>query len=255
MAKPESSSLAAVAGTASSPSNSNNSNSSPVRELKYKGVRKRKWGKWVSEIRLPHSRERIWLGSYDSAEKAARAFDAAQFCLRGRSANFNFPDNLPDIVGAEQGLSPAEIQFAASQFANNYYVSDGSLQDQVMPMAVGRSVRDEEEAASSTPSYHSAMMVEVEADAEPEVAINTSTSGMKCEGNDVTFVDCDGGVGPYYYDQLDLGLTSMGSGNYVADFGLGDFYTAQPSSDYYYEEEEYGWAAGSGYQNSSLWNF
>lgn len=87
-------------------------------ETKYKGVRKRKWGKWVSEIRLPNSRERIWLGSYDSPEKAARAFDAALFCLRGRHAKFNFPDNPPDIPGACH-LSPAEIQAAASSFAAN----------------------------------------------------------------------------------------------------------------------------------------
>ncbi|KAK4775119.1 hypothetical protein SAY86_010054 [Trapa natans] len=85
---------------------------------KYKGVRKRKWGKWVSEIRLPNSRERIWLGSYDSAEKAARAFDAALFCLRGRSARFNFPDSPPDIAGGSS-LSHAEIQAAAARFANS----------------------------------------------------------------------------------------------------------------------------------------
>ncbi|KAK4786063.1 hypothetical protein SAY86_002752 [Trapa natans] len=85
---------------------------------KYKGVRKRKWGKWVSEIRLPNSRERIWLGSYDSAEKAARAFDAALFCLRGRSAHFNFPDSPPDIAGA-RSLSHSEIQAAAARFANS----------------------------------------------------------------------------------------------------------------------------------------
>lgn len=87
-------------------------------DSRYKGVRRRKWGKWVSEIRLPNSRERIWLGSYDSAEKAARAFDAALFCLRGRSARFNFPDNPPEIAGASL-LSRAEIQSVAAQFANS----------------------------------------------------------------------------------------------------------------------------------------
>ncbi|KAL0558581.1 hypothetical protein IC582_003158 [Cucumis melo] len=87
-------------------------------DSRYKGVRRRKWGKWVSEIRLPNSRERIWLGSYDSAEKAARAFDAALFCLRGDSARFNFPDNPPDIPGASL-LSRSEIQSAAAQFANS----------------------------------------------------------------------------------------------------------------------------------------
>ncbi|XP_002516233.2 ethylene-responsive transcription factor ERF017 [Ricinus communis] len=86
--------------------------------FKFKGVRKRKWGKWVSEIRLPNSRERIWLGSYDSAEKAARAFDAALFCLRGRSAKFNFPDDPPNIAGG-RSLSPSEIQAAAARFAKS----------------------------------------------------------------------------------------------------------------------------------------
>ncbi|KAK9697309.1 hypothetical protein RND81_08G029100 [Saponaria officinalis] len=85
--------------------------------LKYKGVRKRNWGKWVSEIRLPNSRERIWLGSYDTPEKAARAFDAAQFCLRGKLANLNFPDNPPDIVGG-RSMTPCEIQVVAARFAN-----------------------------------------------------------------------------------------------------------------------------------------
>ncbi|XVE70814.1 hypothetical protein DITRI_Ditri10aG0100700 [Diplodiscus trichospermus] len=84
---------------------------------KYKGVRKRKWGKWVSEIRLPNSRERIWLGSFDSAEKAARAFDAALYCLRGHDAKFNFPENPPEIAGG-RSLSPQEIQVVAARFAN-----------------------------------------------------------------------------------------------------------------------------------------
>lgn len=100
-------------------SSSSSEQPSDSNEPKYKGVRKRKWGKWVSEIRLPNSRERIWLGSYDTPEKAARAFDAALYCLRGRGAKFNFPDNPPDIVGG-QSLNPQEIQVAAARFANEY---------------------------------------------------------------------------------------------------------------------------------------
>ncbi|KAG8367125.1 hypothetical protein BUALT_Bualt16G0040000 [Buddleja alternifolia] len=95
------------------------SSSSPSSSsCKYKGVRKRKWGKYVSEIRLPNSRERIWLGSYDTAEKAARAFDAALFCLRGINAKFNFPDNPPEIVNG-RSMTPAEIQVAAARFAHS----------------------------------------------------------------------------------------------------------------------------------------
>ncbi|KAJ9168085.1 hypothetical protein P3X46_019656 [Hevea brasiliensis] len=78
----------------------------------YKGVRMRKWGKWVAEIRQPNSRGRIWLGSYNTAEEAARAYDAALFCLRGPSATLNFPMNPPDIH-LTTDLSPLQIREAA----------------------------------------------------------------------------------------------------------------------------------------------
>nr|APQ47402.1 AP2/ERF domain-containing transcription factor [Vernicia fordii] len=78
----------------------------------YKGVRMRKWGKWVAEIRQPNSRGRIWLGSYITAEEAARAYDAALFCLRGPSATLNFPMNPPDIPSPTD-LSPSQIREAA----------------------------------------------------------------------------------------------------------------------------------------------
>ncbi|KAL8209276.1 hypothetical protein R6Q57_006008 [Mikania cordata] len=87
-------------------------------EANYRGVRKRKWGKWVSEIRMPNSRERIWLGSYDSPVKAARAFDAALFCLRGNNANFNFPDQPPNIPGGTD-LHPSQIQAVSAHYANS----------------------------------------------------------------------------------------------------------------------------------------
>ncbi|PIN10926.1 hypothetical protein CDL12_16471 [Handroanthus impetiginosus] len=86
------------------------------REGRYKGVRMRKWGKWVAEVRQPNSRDRIWLGSYESAAEAARAYDAAVFCLRGPSAVLNFPDDPPDILSPDE-LSPSQIQVAASKHA------------------------------------------------------------------------------------------------------------------------------------------
>jgi hypothetical protein len=82
----------------------------------FKGIRLRKWGKWVSEIRMPNSRAKIWLGSYDSPEKAARAYDFAAYCLRGSKARFNFPDSPPEIPYASS-LSPPQIQAAAARFA------------------------------------------------------------------------------------------------------------------------------------------
>ncbi|RWW05791.1 hypothetical protein BHE74_00001992 [Ensete ventricosum] len=64
------------------------------RDRPFRGVRMRKWGKWVAEIREPNKRSRIWLGSYSTAVAAARAYDTAVYCLRGRSARLNFPDEI-----------------------------------------------------------------------------------------------------------------------------------------------------------------
>jgi len=76
----------------------------------------RKWGSWVSEIRMPKTREKIWLGSYKTAEQAARAYDAAVYFLRGPNAKFNFPDSVTSIPSVSS-LTRQQIQVVAAKYA------------------------------------------------------------------------------------------------------------------------------------------
>ncbi|RWW69214.1 hypothetical protein BHE74_00023204 [Ensete ventricosum] len=83
-------------------------------ERPYRGIRMRKWGKWVAEIREPNKRSRIWLGSYCTPVAAARAYDTALFYLRGRTARLNFPDDI-SVDDGDAAMSAALIRKKAAE--------------------------------------------------------------------------------------------------------------------------------------------
>ncbi|CAH2048097.1 unnamed protein product [Thlaspi arvense] len=112
----------------------------------YRGVRQRDGDKWVCEVREPIHQRRIWLGTYPTAEMAARAHDVAALALRGRSACLNFSDSAWRLPTPET-TDPDTIRRTAAEAAEIFRPSEFSHGITVLPSSGGGELATSEEGS------------------------------------------------------------------------------------------------------------